>query len=276
MEKPEFTQREIARLKRDALKYIIPHFAQNPIDPKICERGEPQRFKIVGRKYSYSGSTYGGNTIACAATLANIQVIEEEGLVERAARYGKYLEKRFRKLMRQYPIIGDVRGIGMLWALELEVDPDPADWERVIGAKLTGAYLCCRAVAPHMRKEKRGCIINIASISVQTGGVSGGVHYTASKGGMLALTKGLARDLAPFGVTVNAISPGQIDADPNLLTPEQRQHVVNLIPLGRLGEPEEIAYAALFLASSMARYITGATIDVNGGILKRWSSMEIQ
>ena len=83
------------------------------------------------------------------------------------------------------------------------------------------------------------------------------------------MTKSLSRDLAAAGVTVNAISPGQIDADPNLLTPEQREHVTGLIPLGRLGEPEEIAYAALFLASPMAAYITGTTIDVNGGILKR-------
>ena len=111
--------------------------------------------------------------------------------------------------------------------------------------------------------------MNITSVSAQTGGVSGGVHYTASKGGLAAMTKTLARDLAPHGITVNAISPGQIDADPELLSPEQRQEVTAMIPLGRLGEPEEIAYAALFLASPMAEYITGTTLDVNGGILKR-------
>jgi 3-oxoacyl-[acyl-carrier protein] reductase len=145
----------------------------------------------------------------------------------------------------------------------------PTDWQRVIGANLTGAYLCSRLVAPLMIEQKRGRIINISSISAQTGGVSGGVHYAASKGGMISLTKALARDLAPYNVTVNAIAPGQIDADPDLLTPEARAHVINLIPLGRLGKPEEIAYAALFLASPMAAYITGATLDVNGGILKR-------
>jgi NAD(P)-dependent dehydrogenase (short-subunit alcohol dehydrogenase family) len=146
---------------------------------------------------------------------------------------------------------------------------EPADWERIIGANLTGAYLCSRAVAPLMMQQKSGRIINIASISAQTGGVSAGVHYAASKGGLVSMTKTLARDLAPFGITVNAIAPGQIDADPNLLTPEARQRVLSMIPLGRLGEPEEIAYAALFLASPMAAYITGATLDVNGGILKR-------
>jgi 3-oxoacyl-[acyl-carrier protein] reductase len=146
---------------------------------------------------------------------------------------------------------------------------EPADWARVIGANLTGPYLLSRAVAPLMMEQKYGRIINIASISAQTGGVSAGVDYSASKGGMLALTKTLARDLAPYGVTVNAIAPGQIDADPHLLTPEARQRIIGMVPLGRLGEPEEVAYAALFLASPMAAYITGATLDVNGGILRR-------
>jgi 3-oxoacyl-[acyl-carrier protein] reductase len=144
---------------------------------------------------------------------------------------------------------------------------DPADWDRVLGANLTGAYLCSRAVAPHMTNQQHGHIINISSVSAQTGGVSGGVHYTASKAGMLGLTKTLARDLAPH-VTVNAITPGQIDADPDLITPEQREKIKTMIPLGRLGEPEEIAYAVLFLASPMASYITGSTLDVNGGIYK--------
>jgi 3-oxoacyl-[acyl-carrier protein] reductase len=148
-------------------------------------------------------------------------------------------------------------------------DVEPEDWERVIAANLTGPYLCSRAVAPIMQRQGSGRIINITSVSAQTGGVSGGVDYTASKGGLAAMTKTLARDLASAGVTVNSISPGQIDADPNLLTEEQRRHVTGLIPLGRLGEPVEIAHAALFLASPMAAYITGTTIDVNGGILKR-------
>ena len=146
---------------------------------------------------------------------------------------------------------------------------DLPEWERIMGANLTGAYLCSRAVAPLMRQQGHGRIVNIASISGQTGGVSGGVDYAASKGGLIAFTKALARDLAPHGVTVNAIAPGQIDADPNLLSAEARERVIGMIPLGRLGEPREIAYAALFLVSPMANFITGATLDVNGGILKR-------
>ncbi len=145
---------------------------------------------------------------------------------------------------------------------------DLAEWNRVLFANLTGAYTCCRAVGPMLEKQKSGRIINIASISGQTGGVSGGAHYASSKGGMIAMTKTLARDLAPSGVTVNAITPGVIETSFDL-APEARERINDMVPLGRIGVPEDIAHAALFLASPMASYITGATIDVNGGLLKR-------
>ena len=147
-------------------------------------------------------------------------------------------------------------------------DIDAAEWQRVISANLTGAYLCCLACAPHMQKQKSGRIINISSISGQTGGVSGGVHYASSKAGMLGMTKTLSRDLAASNITVNAITPGVIDTSMTL-SAEVRSQIETLVPLGRIGEPEDIAYPALFLASRMGAYITGATIDVNGGILKR-------
>lgn len=146
---------------------------------------------------------------------------------------------------------------------------DLLEWERLLNANLTGAYRCVRALAPAMQARNYGRIINISSISAQTGGVSGGVHYAASKGGMLSMTKTLARDLAPYAITVNAITPGQIDTRPDQMTPEARASLEQAIPLGKLGHPSDIAYAALFLASPMASYITGATLDVNGGLLKR-------
>ena len=146
---------------------------------------------------------------------------------------------------------------------------DLAAWERLMAINLTGAYLCAKAVVPTMKQQGYGRIINISSITAQTGGVSGGVHYSAAKGGMLAMTKTLARDLAPFKVTVNAITPGQIDTSMGRLDPEAEARLTKVIPLGRLGKPEEIAYPTLFLASPMAAYITGATLDVNGGLLKR-------
>jgi 3-oxoacyl-[acyl-carrier protein] reductase len=144
-----------------------------------------------------------------------------------------------------------------------------ADWEHLIAVNLNSVFYFCRALAPHFARQQRGRIINIASVSAQTGGVSGSVQYAASKGGMLSLTKTLARDLAPFNVTVNAICPGQIETSMGALSGEARRQVLELIPLHRLGTPQDVAYAALFLASAAASYITGATIDVNGGILKR-------
>jgi len=146
----------------------------------------------------------------------------------------------------------------------------PEEWARVLDVNLTGAYLCARAVAPAMRARRWGRIVNISSITAQTGGVSGSVAYSAAKGGLLAFTRTLARDLAPFGITVNAVSPGQIDTRmSDELSPEQLRAVVEMIPLGRLGTPEEIAHAVRFLASAEAGFITGVTLDVNGGILKR-------
>jgi 3-oxoacyl-[acyl-carrier protein] reductase len=144
-----------------------------------------------------------------------------------------------------------------------------ADWERMIAVNLSSVFYFCRALAPHLIQQRSGRIINISSVSAMTGGVSGSVQYAASKGGMISFTKSLARDLAPYNVTVNAIAPGQIETEMGALTGAARERVIEMIPLHRLGSPQDIAYTALFLASDAASYITGATIDVNGGILKR-------
>jgi 3-oxoacyl-[acyl-carrier protein] reductase len=146
---------------------------------------------------------------------------------------------------------------------------DLDEWERVLNANLSGAYRCVRAFAPTMQQQRSGRIINISSISAQTGGVSGGVHYAASKGGMLAMTKTLSRDLAPYNITVNSIAPGQIASRPDMLDDEVHRRIEAMIPLGRLGHVDDIANAVLFLASPMSSYITGITLDVNGGLLKR-------
>jgi NAD(P)-dependent dehydrogenase (short-subunit alcohol dehydrogenase family) len=142
-------------------------------------------------------------------------------------------------------------------------------WDAVIQVNLKSLFLLSQAVAPHMQARSWGRIVNIASISGQTGGIGGAAAYSASKGGVLAMTKTLARDLAPFGITVNAIAPGQIETDMGHVPPERMAEMCRLIPLGRVGVPNDIAYAALYLASEEASYVTGATLDVNGGILKR-------
>ena len=146
----------------------------------------------------------------------------------------------------------------------------PDEWATVLEVNLSSTYHYVRATADSMCTRGWGRIINIASITGQTGGVSGSVAYSSSKGGMIAFTKTLARDLGPHGVTVNAIAPGQIDT--RMGTAMSADYLAALtaqIPLGRLGSASDIAYSVRFLASDEAGYITGATLDVNGGIAKR-------
>jgi 3-oxoacyl-[acyl-carrier protein] reductase len=148
--------------------------------------------------------------------------------------------------------------------LELEA------WERTLSVNLTGAFICCKTVLPAMRAQRYGKIVNISSLAGESGGIVVGADYSASKGGLLALTRKLALETAAFGINVNAIAPGTTRSAMSDALPEgNRAALMDRIPLGRLGEPEDIAYAACFLASDEASFITGATLDVNGGLLMR-------
>ena len=154
--------------------------------------------------------------------------------------------------------------LGPIWDIDL------AQWERQLRVNLTACFLFAKAVAPGMRERRWGRIIVMSSIAGQTGGVTASVAYAAAKGGLLAFTKTLARDLAPFGVTVNALCPGWTRTEMmGALSAEQLRGVLALIPAGRLGAPEEVAAAVRYLASDAGGYITGATLDINGGIFKR-------
>jgi 3-oxoacyl-[acyl-carrier protein] reductase len=142
------------------------------------------------------------------------------------------------------------------------------EWDEVLNINLRGVFFCCQAVTPIMKKQRRGKILNMASIAGKIGGISSGVHYSVSKAGVICLTKTFARALAPFGVTVNALAPGPIDTPMTQAFPvDVRTHLVQTTPLGRLGDVEDIAEAALFLLSDGAKHITGEILDVNGGLL---------
>lgn len=142
---------------------------------------------------------------------------------------------------------------------------DPAEWNRILNANLDGTFFCSRTFSSEMRAKKWGRIINISSI-VAAIGTDHEAHYGASKAAVLGLTKSLALELAPYNITVNAISPGLIETDMTAsATPEEKKKELELIPLGRIGQPEDIAHAAVFLASDRASFITGQTIHVNGG-----------
>ena len=141
-------------------------------------------------------------------------------------------------------------------------------WDEVIDLNLKSAFLCCKAVAASMMERKTGAIVNISSIAGRTGGALGSIHYSTAKGGLITFTKGLAKELAPFGVRVNAVSPGVIDTayHEQFSSPEMMKSYVAAIPLGRIGTPAEVAKVICFLASDSASYLAGETIEINGGM----------
>jgi glucose 1-dehydrogenase len=145
-----------------------------------------------------------------------------------------------------------------------------AEWDRIVDVNLKGAFLCAKAAAQHMVKESRaGKIINIASINSKIA-LKGQTHYASSKGGLIMLTKSMALDLAPHGIRVNAIGPGVIETKmttQSLADPERRAMLLGKIPMGRVGQPRDIANASLFLVSDESSYITGTTLYVDGGWL---------
>ncbi len=141
-----------------------------------------------------------------------------------------------------------------------------ADWDAVINTNLKSTFSCSKAAVKHMMRKRLGRIINIASVAGQMGN-PGQTNYSASKGGQIAFTKALAREVATRNITVNAIAPGFVDTEIlDGMTPEMLEAALKMIPLGRKGKPEEIAYAAAFLASDEAAYITGQVLGIDGGM----------
>lgn len=148
---------------------------------------------------------------------------------------------------------------------------EPRDWEKEIRVNLTGAFLCSRAVIGKMKEQRYGRIINISSQAGRSGSELAGITYASAKAGLLGFTRQLARQVGPYGILVNAVAPGVILSGERIekkwreRSEEERQEMLQAIPLGRLGGPEEVAAVVVFLASDEASYITGAVVDVNGG-----------
>jgi 3-oxoacyl-[acyl-carrier protein] reductase len=194
----------------------------------------------------------GGRAVAFQADVRN--VAEVRGLVDRATD-------------SLGPIDVLVNNAGSLVARFPIRDLTEAGWQDVLALNLTSAVFAAQAVAPSMIERRRGAIVNVGSIAGHTGGGPGAGPYAAAKAGLTAFTKSLAKELAPHGVRVNAVSPGVIDTPfhETFSTPEMMRNFVGMIPLGRIGTPAEVANVIAFLASDASSYLVGETIEVNGG-----------
>ena len=149
------------------------------------------------------------------------------------------------------------------------IDIEEAEWDLVVNVNLKGTYLCSRAVLPAMREAGWGRIVNFSSTAGKNVSTVGGAHYTAAKAGVLGFTRHLAKEAAPYGITVNAVCPGLIDTEMvrATISDEQTSAYAASFPIARLGAPEEVAELVAFIASDRAAYITGASLDINGGDL---------
>ena len=150
------------------------------------------------------------------------------------------------------------------------LDIDEASWDRIQDINCKGVLFLSQVFIPHMQARRRGSIVCMSSVSAQRGGgIFGGPHYSSAKAGVLGLAKAMAREFGPDGIRVNCVTPGLIETDitGGKLTPEMRADIIRGIPLGRLGQAADVAGIYLFLASDLSAYVTGAVIDVNGGML---------
>ena len=161
-----------------------------------------------------------------------------------------------------------VNNAGIMYRTRL-MDISLDEWEQTLQVNLTGVFLCTKAVLPIMKESVFGRIVNISSSAGRSVSTLGGAHYTASKAGVLGLTRAAAKEVAPLGITVNAICPGLIETKMAMetTTPEELQRFLDSFPIPRLGLPEEIGHLVVFLCSDEAAYITGASLDINGGDL---------
>ena len=224
-------------------------FARDKASVVINDLGPPDKLQTAAQEISAAS---GGKVAAIAADVQRYEEVREMiGQVDR----------EFGRL----DILVNNAGIIRRGSIETVTEKD---WDDVIGVNLKGAFNCCKAAAEIMIRQKYGKIVNVSSVAAKTGDITSAPGYGPSKAGMDALTKTLARQLAQYGITVNGVAPHAIETDMSAeWPPEKRRAIIEAIPLKRLGRPEDVAEAVLFLASDKAAFITGEIIDVNGGFI---------
>jgi 3-oxoacyl-[acyl-carrier protein] reductase len=186
-------------------------------------------------------------------------VLQSQGDVSRVADVQSMINRTIEAWGRVDILVNNagIGGVGKS-LLELEIE----EWQRMIDVDLTGVFLSCQTILPHMIEQKRGSIVNIASITGQMG-VAGSTHYAAAKAGVIGFTKSLAQEVAPYYINVNAIAPGLVDTD--MSRSRGIDHQRHLVRWPRIGKTDDIAWAVAYLVSDQAEFVTGAVLNVNGG-----------
>jgi 3-oxoacyl-[acyl-carrier protein] reductase len=193
-----------------------------------------------------------------------IQAIPMQGDVSRYDQVEKMIQQVERTFHRLDILVNNA---GIIRRGNIETVTEK-EWDDVIGVNLKGAFNCCKAVVDIMKRQRYGKMVNVSSVAGKTGDITSAPGYGSSKAGMDALTKTLARQLAQYGIHVNGVAPHAIETEMSAeWPPERRKAIIEAIPLKRLGKPEDVAEAVLFLASDKASFITGEIIDVNGGFM---------
>jgi NAD(P)-dependent dehydrogenase (short-subunit alcohol dehydrogenase family) len=249
-------------------------FSQSPGNPVVLITGAGQGIgKSVAQTLAQQGMRIAVNDANKKLAQATVSEFKQSGFNAIAVAGDVTLKADVQKLVQQTidhfgALHVLVNNAGILYPTQV-IDIPEDEWDRVINVNLKGTFLCSQATLPVMQKNNWGRIVNFSSTAGKNISTVGGAHYTAAKAGILGFTRHLAKEVARFNITVNAVCPGLIDTDMvrETIAPDRQRAYANSFPIPRLGRPEEVADLVAFLCSDKAAYITGASLDINGGDL---------